>query len=582
MSIEVEAPDGSVHEFPEGTGPDIIKKAMAAYVKGPDGTKFTNYMKGQSTAAQPSRLPRFDILGDIGRDAEASWQNLKHDVGAAAPGIRDMIKTGDPKAGLATLQQNASKPLLTRFVDTARQGGNMLRIPLDVLGIAGSPVTGALKGTVGSALSYLPAAPGHDPKAEANKIVDEALSMVSPRNALAEAVEGGKALQAAESFANLKPGAAEARKAGYVLTPTMAKKSVNALESIASGEGGKVKLQQGASVKNQEVTNRLAAEDLGLPKDTTLTDKVFQDVRKSASKVYEKVARALPSVTADSTFRRSLGQLGGRNSASSAQFPGVLENPELDKMIGKLQQVKDFKPDAGLEMVSKLRFAASKNLNAIGDPNKTALGIAQRHAATAIEDLIDRNLSKNLQGRARRQNVANPLIEQYRDARRQIAKSHDIEGATNTATGDVSARGIARLQNSGRPLTGNLKTIADTANAFPKAVQNTTSFGGDEPYSALDAFAVAGSVASGHPAAALGIIARPGIRKALLSEGYQNRMIPTSPPQVPPPQNGLAFIHNAPLPGVQNQLAKGIFRAAHVNGLRALMNQPAPVAPPQE
>lgn len=46
-----------------------------------------------------------------------------------------------------------------------------------------------------------------------------------------------------------------------------------------------------------------------------------------------------------------------------------------------------------------------------------------------------------------------------------------------------------------------------------------------------------------------------------------------------PPQNGLSLVSNAPLPGVQNQLAKGIFRAAHVNGLRALVLRGAQEAP---
>ena len=36
------------------------------------------------------------------------------------------------------------------------------------------------------------------------------------------------------------------------------------------------------------------------------------------------------------------------------------------------------------------------------------------------------------------------------------------------------------------------------------------------------------------------------------------------------PSGGLALLHNTPLPGVQNQLAKGIFRAAHVAGVNSV------------
>lgn len=44
----------------------------------------------------------------------------------------------------------------------------------------------------------------------------------------------------------------------------------------------------------------------------------------------------------------------------------------------------------------------------------------------------------------------------------------------------------------------------------------------------------------------------------------------TDPNLAVAPTGGLALLNKTPLPGVQNQLAKGIFRAAHVNGLRSL------------
>jgi hypothetical protein len=357
----------------------------------------------------------------------------------------------------------------------------------------------------------------------------------------------------------LKTGAVEARQAGYVLPPTMAKEAPNFVESVMSGEAGKIKLQQSASTKNQEVTNRLAAQDLGLPPDTTLTPKVFQTVRTQAGQAYKDVANSVPEITADPTFKANVAQLGGRNSISGQQFPGVLENPELDNFVTSLGKVDKFTPDAGLEVVRKLRSAASKNLNAFNDPNKTALGWAQRNAANEIDDLIERNIQ-----------ASHPdLVSKYRDARQLIAKSHDIEGATNAATGDVSAKGLARLSNRGRPFTGNLKTIADTANAFPKAMQNPAAFGGDEPYSALDAFAALGSVAAGHPGVAAVAVGRPFVRGTLLKKAYQDQMIlnairPTSP-----------VVNNPPLPPPQNYL-----RALPVtsNALRLLTQPPANVS----
>lgn len=48
------------------------------------------------------------------------------------------------------------------------------------------------------------------------------------------------------------------------------------------------------------------------------------------------------------------------------------------------------------------------------------------------------------------------------------------------------------------------------------------------------------------------------------------------------PSSGNALLSRTPLPGVQNQLARGIFRAAHVNGLRALTMPKAPAPPPPD
>jgi hypothetical protein len=99
-----------------------------------------------------------------------------------------------------------------------------------------------------------------------------------------------------------------------------------------------------------------------------------------------------------------------------------------------------------------------------------------------------------------------------------------VEGATNSATGDVSARGLARLQDKGRPLTDELKTVADAASAFPKAMQMPSGFGDNERWSALDFFGSAAAMAHGNPGVAGAILARPLARGVLLSKPYQKAM----------------------------------------------------------
>lgn len=177
-----------------------------------------------------------------------------------------------------------------------------------------------------------------------------------------------------------------------------------------------------------------------------------------------------------------------------------------------------------MELVKELRFNANANLRAIGDPSKHALGLAQRQAADAVDDLMERNITAAGQP---------DVIAAYKQARQLIAKSYDVEGATNATTGDVNARGLARLAAKGRPLSGELDTIARAAEAFPKAMQAPAGFGYDEKLSALDFFGSAAAAIHGSPGIAGAIVGRPVARSVILSQPYQ-RAATDQRPTVPP------------------------------------------------
>ena len=147
------------------------------------------------------------------------------------------------------------------------------------------------------------------------------------------------------------------------------------------------------------------------------------------------------------------------------------------------------------------------------------------------------------------------LLDRFRTARQLFAKIYDLESVTNRTTGEVNARGLARLYQKGKPMTGELKTIAEAAQSFDKAMQVPSMFGHNEDWSALDFFGAAASVLHGHPGLAATIAARPFIRnKMLLSPGYQGAM--TSPaPAIPPALAGIipsgVGISNSQQPGAQ-------------------------------
>jgi hypothetical protein len=330
----------------------------------------------------------------------------------------------------------------------------------------------------------------------------------------------------------IRPAAVEARQVGYVLPPSSISEKPGLVSSALAGWSGKIKTAQAASAHNQEITNNLASEALGVPKGTVLTDEVFNGLRKQASQKYQNVISAVPSVTADNEFKQAVSGLGGQNSQAAQAFPKITNNPGIADMVGELNAAGEHPTAAWVELVKELRFNATSNLKAIGDPSKHALGLAQREAATAVDDMMERQITA----------AGNPqAVAEYQQARKLIAKSYDVESVTNPATGDVNARGLAKLADKGRPLTDQLSTIARAASAFPKAMTTPSSFGDNEPWSALDFFGSAAAMAHGNPGVAGAILGRPAARATILSGKAQDWM---TNPSIPPPMQILPFPEN--------------------------------------
>jgi len=230
------------------------------------------------------------------------------------------------------------------------------------------------------------------------------------------------------------------------------------------------------------------------------------------------VVKSLPEVPTDQAFKDGAAKLGERLRQLSSEFPEIVSNPELEKLSDTLANKDKLTPQGAVSLVRKLRSDSKANIRN-QDPNKQALGYAQRDAAGLIDDLLDRQITA----------AGKPgLVDRYKQARQTLAKVHDLESATNEATGDVDAQKLSKLQGRGAPLTGDLKTIADAATAFPKAMQPVARMGGYQPYSVLDMWAALGgtvpALMTGNmrdlaiPAA---MLSRPLVRNYLLSHFHQ-------------------------------------------------------------
>ena len=155
--------------------------------------------------------------------------------------------------------------------------------------------------------------------------------------------------------------------------------------------------------------------------------------------------------------------------------------------------------------------------------------------ADYLEDFVDRSVGGYLKT-VKNTGVSPTLIKDLRTARREIAKSHNIQEATNLETGDVNATEIGNLWDKKVPLTGGLKTIAIARKVAPDVVKKTDGLRKANQFSYGDAGwagagAVAGALAHGavSPATAIGGVAaaaaRPLASHIATTKAYQKNFV---------------------------------------------------------
>lgn len=291
---------------------------------------------------------------------------------------------------------------------------------------------------------------------------------------------------------DLQAAIGAARGDGYVIPPSQARPSL--ANRLLEGFSGKITTAQNASAKNQGVTNRLAAEALGLPGETKLTTEVLDAVREDAGKAYEAL-RALPVKPATAADRLS----------------NIPASPEINpaSMVFDLRKARN---DATAWFRSYGRTA---------DPDALAKAQAAASKAAALEKGLEDYADSLGNG---------DLVQALREARTRIAKTYSVEDALNGVSGSVDARRLAAQLDKGKPLSGELKRAAEFAARFPKAAQAVEGMGSLPQSSPLD-WALGGSLAAAtaNPLALASVAARPAARATVLSPLVQNRLIQGNP-----------------------------------------------------
>ena len=324
----------------------------------------------------------------------------------------------------------------------------------------------------------------------------------------------------------------QARDLGYVIPPTQATPSM--LNRIMEGIAGKVSTAQNASARNQQITNELAAKSLGLPKDTVITPEVIIGLRSKAGEAYTNLGLS-GQVIADKSYLNALDDIAKPYVTAMQGFPDSPPSPVLN-LVQSLKS-PSFDASSAVEKIKQLRTSADDAFRT----GNSDIGRASKKAADAIEGALETHLSKTGQA---------DLLSKFRDARQLIAKTYTIEKAANTTTGTIDAKKLAAQLQRGKPLSGELKSIAQFSQAFPKASQTTELMGSLPQLSPLDyAAGVIGGASTGGVGAGA-MLARPVLRAAALSAPVQNRLIPsTAAPFVTDNQRNLARLLT--LQGVQ-------------------------------
>lgn len=319
------------------------------------------------------------------------------------------------------------------------------------------------------------------------------------------------------------------RKAGLVVPPSTVNPTL--LNTSIESLGGKYATAQQASVANQKGIDVLGRQAIGLKPNAPLTEQIVGNMRKAEGQAYQAVKDVGGKFAADAQFAQDIKTIGQDFSIAAQEFPNSTRNTAIEA-LNKDLAIGSWSPTALVEKIKLLRSDASANYKAFSDPEKLALARAQRQAAEALDGLVERSLPQD-------------VAQAYQAARVNIAKLHDIEAAL-TPGGHIDARVLAKIGENGR-LTGELKTIADFAGNFPKAVQTGEKVGSPMVHALRPSIgSIAGGMIGGIPGAAVGagvgtaipwlargaMLSRPG-QALMASPSYSTGLLSGALPSAP-------------------------------------------------
>ena len=512
MKYEVTSPTGQRYEInaPDGASQeDVLSYAQSQFRAPKQQEAPLDPTTGMSTSEKVLAGIGKGMV-DVGRGVAQRFGGLsEQDVAEQRKYDAPLMNTGEGKVGsvignIATLAPAMFIPGANTVAGAAAIGA--------VNGLAQPTVAGesALKNTViGGAL-------GAGSQYGLGKIAGYVGSKLVSSEAQAATQQAQNSVKDAVTKAS--------QDAGYTLPPSQTGAGV--IPRVLEGVSGKAKTNQAMGIKNQNLTDALSRKELGLAADAPLTAETMQGIRDAAFKSgYEPVMNA-GQMNTSKAYVAALDSIKSNYQGAANSFPGAVKNGVSD-LVDSLK-VPSFDAGEAIQMTRVLRDQATQAYRQ-GD---NAMGRAAKEASKVIESEIERNLASKGKDGAQ-------LLQNFRDARTLMAKSHSVEDAIVEGGGSVNAKVLAAALQRGKPLTGELKTIAQFANNFGD-VAGVPKSGWANPITALDAFQAAGMAGMGAgplsialPAArvaARSLLTNPAFQRAFVTPSYDSALLGLSSP----------------------------------------------------
>ena len=515
--------DGNTYNFPDSLSLTDIRTYLDKKigknnyeVQASDKGVVSNFIKGAKIGVVDTVLGAEQLVRDIVPGVSKREENLQKIIDKRKIDNEAILKTKSGSIG------NIAGTIATAAPTLLIPGANTLTGSAIVGGALGAaqPVATGDSRTVNTALGAGGGVVGKLGGDKVAKIVGNKINKVKADRAIKKAQN-----QQADDL--LK----KSQEAGYVVPPAQVNPRGRTLmsESLA----GKANIQQGAALKNQDVTNNLAKKSLGISDDTPLTIESVENVKTQAGKVYEEL-KNVGDIKLDQTFKDNVLFKALADYDTNIKDFDSLKNPYIEKLAKDLLGDVDtprisFNSNAIVTLVKRLGQRAKLDARST-DPLRIEASFVQRDIANELLDLVERNLIKN------KADIS--LINRFKDAKVKIAKANTVLNALDSQ-GNVVAGKI-----KGDFLTDELKLISDFAEFSPRSVQPLNkSMGSSSP---LDvALGVQTAAITGNPTMLAAPIVRPLATKFALSNRVQSKL--ATPASKYEPSLGLRMLNRSPL-----------------------------------